>query len=385
MRSFRIEVPQEDLDDLVRRLAATRWPPAAPGAGWERGVPLEYLKELSAYWQHDYDWRAAEERLNRIPQFSTEIDGVNVHFLHVRSPEPDATPLIVTHGWPGSIAEFEKVIGPLTDPRAHGGDPAEAFHLVIPSIPGYGFSGPVAEPGWDVRRVARAWAELLRRLGYERCVAQGGDWGSVISLELGLADPELIAGVHVNMLVTIPPDDPALLSGLDEADQARLAHMAAFAEDGAGWRQIQSTRPQTLSYALTDSPVGQLGWMVEKFKEWSDSEKVPEEAVDRETLLTNVTIYWLTRTAGSSAHFYYESAHDTADFMRTWGGPWNLTMPVGVAAFPADASRPIRAFAERVLPTLAHWTEFERGGHFAAIEQPAALVSDIRAFTRLLR
>lgn len=385
MRPFRIDIPQAALDDLDRRIAATRWPRESPGTGWERGVPLSYLRELADYWRNGYDWRAVEARLNGFPQFITEIDGVDVHFLHVRSPEPGAVPLILTHGWPGSVAEFLDVIGPLADPAAHGGDPADAFHLVIPSIPGYGFSGPVRETGWDVRRVARAWAELMRRLGYDRYFAQGGDWGMPISLELGLADPRHVAGVHLNMFVTFPPEGPDALADLDGDDLARLEFTARFAQDGMGWQKIQSTRPCTLSYALTDSPVGQLAWITEKFKEWTDSEKSPEDAVNRDHILTNVMIYWLTATAGSSAQLYYESTHLDADFARTWGGPWPLEMPAGVAVFPADASLPVRRFADRVLPTLSRWTEFDRGGHFAALEQPDLLVGDIRAFTRALR
>jgi epoxide hydrolase len=382
MRPFRIEVPQADLDDLRRRIAATRWPSEVPGVGWSRGVPVEYLKELAEYWHSSYDWRAAEERLNGYPQFITEIDGSDVHFLHVRSPEPGARPLILTHGWPGSVVEFLDVIGPLTDPAAHGGDPADAFHVVIPSIPGYGFSGPTGQTGWDIRRVARAWATLMSDLGYDRYFVQGGDWGMAISLELGLADPEHVAGVHLNFFVTFPPDDPSAFAELDEADLARLNFGAGFADDGTGWQKIQSTRPQTLAYALTDSPVGQLAWIVEKFKEWTDSDKAPEDAISRDDILTNVSLYWLTATAGSSAQLYYESTHLNADYVKTWGGPWPLTMPVGVAVFPRDAALPIRRWAERILPTLTHWSEFDRGGHFAAMEQPELLVGDVRAFFR---
>jgi len=282
------------------------------------------------------------------------------------------------------VAEFLDVIGPLTDPRAHGGDPADAFHLVIPSIPGYGFSGPTADTGWDTRRVGRAWAELMRRLGYQRYLAQGGDWGMPISLQLALADPEHVAGVHLNMFVTFPPEG-ADFAALDPTDLARLDFALRFSQDGMGWQKIQSTRPQTLSYGLTDSPVGQLAWIVEKFKEWTDAPKVPEDAVDRDHLLTNVALYWFTGTAGSSAQLYYESSHTDADFAATWGGPWPLAMPVGVAVFPADAALPLRGFADAVLPTLSHWTEFERGGHFAAMEQPDLLVGDVRAFARTLR
>ncbi|MEU7733157.1 epoxide hydrolase, partial [Streptomyces griseus] len=245
MRPFRIDIPQQDLDDLHRRLAATRWPVELPGVGWERGVPLAHLKELTEYWLHDYDWRTAEARLNRFPQFLTEIDGARIHLLHVRSPEPDATPLILTHGWPSSFAEFTEVIEVLTDPRAHGGDPRDAFHVVVPSLPGYGFSGPTGATGWDVPRVAAAWAELMRELGYDRYVAQGGDWGMPISLRLALADPEHVAGVHLNMLVTFPPDDPAAMADLDEADRARLDFAVRFDQDAAGWQKIQSTRSRS--------------------------------------------------------------------------------------------------------------------------------------------
>lgn len=384
MRPFRIEVPQSDLDDLHRRLDDTRWPDEIAEVGWDRGVPLDYLKELAEYWRNSYDWRAAEARLNQYPQFISEIDGVNVHFLHIRSAEPGALPLIMTHGWPGTVAQFLDVVGPLTDPVAHGGSPADAFHLVIPSIPGYAFSGPTGQVGWDTGRVAGAWKELMSRLGYERYAVQGGDWGMPISLRLGLADPEHVVGVHLTMCVTFPPPDPAAMDGLDEADLARLQFMDRFMQDGTAWSRIQSTRPQTLSYALTDSPVGQLAWIVEKYKEWTDSAKVPEDAVSRDDILTAVSIYWLTATAGSSAQLYYESSHMDADFIRTWAGPWPLTMPVGVASFPKDAVRPVRRFAEPIYPTLTHWTEFDRGGHFAALEQPELLVQDIRTFARTL-
>ncbi|BCB89709.1 microsomal epoxide hydrolase [Phytohabitans suffuscus] len=366
MRSFRIEVSQSDLDDLHRRIDGTRWPDELPGVGWDRGVPLEYLKELADYWRTGFDWRAAEARLNGFPQFVTEIDGVNVHFLHVRSAVPGALPLILTHGWPGTVAEFVEVIGPLTDPVAHGGDAGDAFHVVIPSIPGYAFSGPTGQVGWDTGRVAGAWKELMRRLGYERYAVQGGDWGMPISLRLGLADPEHVVGVHLNMCVTFPPPDPSAMEGLDEADLARLDYAGRFAQDGMGYMRIQSTRPQTLSYALTDSPVGQLAWIAEKYKEWTDS------AVSTDHVLTAVSIYWLTATAGSSAQLSYESGRMTEDVVRTWAGPWPLAMPVAVASFPKDAVRPVRRFAEQILPTLTRWTEFDRGGHFPPWSSPSS-------------
>ncbi|GAA3071201.1 epoxide hydrolase family protein [Streptosporangium carneum] len=384
MKPFRIDIPQADLDDLRRRIADTRWPDELGETGWERGVPLGYLRELAEYWRTDYDWRAAEALLNRHPQFTTAIDGANVHFMHVRSPEPDALALLVTHGWPGSFAEFLDVVGPLTDPRAHGGDPADAFHLVVPSIPGYGFSTPLRETGWNVPRIARAWAGLMRRLGYGRYVAQGGDAGSVISLELGRTDPGHVAGVHVNMLMTFPSGERGELDDLSESDQARLARLARFDTELSGYMKIMATRPQTLSYALTDSPVGQLAWIVEKFREWTDSAKVPEDAIDRDRLLTVVTIYWLTATAGSSAHFYYEGAQDVR-LAASGVRPPAITVPVGVAVFPHDIFVPLRRLADRDIPTITHWTEFGRGGHFAAMEQPALLVDDIRAFARSLR
>lgn len=384
MRPFRIDIPQVALDDLHRRIGDVRWPDEIPDVGWSRGVPLGYLRELAEHWRTDYDWQATERRLNLLPQFVDEIDGVTVHFVHVRSAVPDATPVILTHGWPSTGFEFVDIIDALTDPERHGGRAADACHVVIPTIPGYGFSGPTRQAGWDTARVATAWAELMRRLGYDRYVAQGGDWGSPISLRLALADPEHVRGVHLNMCVTFPPPDPAAFEGLAEADLGRLAFAADFVQDGMGWQKIQSTRPQTLAYALTDSPVGQLAWIVEKFKEWSDSDKSPEDAIGREHILTTASIFWLTATAGSSAQLYYESSHGDAAFAQTWGGPWPLAMPVGVASFPRDAVRPVRRFAEQIMPTLSHWTEFDRGGHFPALEQPDLLVGDLRAFVRTL-
>lgn len=381
IRPFHVDIPQSEVEDLRRRIAETRWPPQGPGPAWERGIPSGYLRELATYWRTIYDWRAAEEHLNSFPQYLTEIDGVDVHFLHVRSPEPEARPLLLTHGWPGSPVEFLDIVAPLTDPTAHGGEPSDAFHVVIPSIPGYGFSGVPMETGWDTERVAHAWSELMRRLGYERYAAQGGDWGSVISLRLGLVAPEHVAGVHVNMLVTPPPPDAEEPKGID-AERLRFA--ADFEEDGAGWRHIQSTRPQTLAYALTDSPVGQLAWIWEKFWEWTDSDQVPEDAVNRDRVLTNASVYWFTATAGPSAQLYYESNHRTERFVHTWAGPWLLEAPVGVAVFPKDAVRGIRRYAERILPSLTHWSEFSKGGHFAALERPGDLVSDVRTFCRTL-
>ncbi|MFF0520648.1 epoxide hydrolase family protein [Actinomadura nitritigenes] len=372
---FRIDIPQADLDDLHDRLARTRWPDDLPGVGWSYGVPTAYARELAEYWRTGYDWRRQEAALNEHPQFTTEIDGQNIHFLHVRSPEPDALPLVLTHGWPGSVAEFMTVIGPLTDPRAHGGDPADAFHLVAPSLPGFGFSGPTREAGWNLRRVARAWAELMRRLGYDRYGAQGGDTGSLVSPELGRVAPENVVGVHVNGSLGFPTFAPDETEGLTEAERARLAVYTD--QDRSGYAMIQSTRPQTLAFGLHDSPAGQMAWIVEKFKEWTDpAHDLPDQAVDRDQMLTDVTLYWLTGTAGSSARLYKEGATD-------WGQPVGKSdVPTGVAVFPGDAG--IRRVAERE-HNVVHWSEFDRGGHFAAMEAPDLLVDDVRAFFRLVR
>lgn len=358
-----------------------------PGAGWEYGIPRDYLMELVRYWRHEYDWRTAEARLNEWPQFTTTIDGADIHFAHIRSPEPGATPLLVTHGWPGSIVEFTEIAGPLTDPRAHGGDPSDAFHLVMPSIPGFGFSGPTREPGWEFRRVTAAFAELMRRLGYQRYGVQGGDWGSLISRELGRTRPDQVIGVHLNLLprsaVTEEPDAD-LLARLSPAERDRtLASWRRTQEwdrDSGGYAAIQSTRPQTLAYGLTDSPVGQLAWIAEKFKEWTDSSTRPEDAVDRDHLLTNVMLYWLTRTAGSSARIYYERAH--SDYWEA--SPEPSAAPTALAVFPRDNFIPVRHIAEQT-NNIVRWTEFDRGGHFAAMEAPELLVGDIRAFFRQLR
>jgi pimeloyl-ACP methyl ester carboxylesterase len=379
IRPFRIDTPQADLDDLRDRLARTRWPSELPGPGWSRGVPVEYLLELAEYWRTGYDWREHEARLNELPQFVTDIDGASVHFLHVRSPEPDALPLILTHGWPGSIVEFLDIIEPLTDPRSHGGDSADAFHLVIPSIPGFGLSGPTGEPGWTQRRIARALAELMSRLGYERYGAQGGDVGAQVSPDLGRVDPDRVVGVHVNAasvgFMPFPPLEDAELAALNDSERARVERIGEYMDDGSGYASIQSTRPQTLAYGLTDSPVGQLAWIVERFQEWTHGPGVPDEAVDRDRMLTNVMLYWLTGTAGSAANLYYEVKHS-----GEWPEPSGV--PTGVAVFSEDIA--IRRYAEQS-NNIVRWTEFDRGGHFAAMEAPDLLMADIREFFRPLR
>src|SRR5262245_14894436 len=371
---FRIDVPQADLDDLHRRLDATRFPDEIPGFGWRRGVPLDYVNKLVGYWRHTFDWRAQEARLNELPQFTTEIDGQRVHFMHVRSPEPDAVPLLLAHGWPGSIVEFRDIIGPLTDPKAHGAAAAPAFHVVAPSIPGFGFSGPTSEAGWGTDRVARAWLTLMDRLGYERFAAQGGDTGAIVSPKLGRLAPDRLIGIHLNGGFVLPSGDPAELAGLTESEQARLARLQTY---DSSYAMLQGTKPQTIAYALTDSPVGQLAWIVEKFQEWTDPERaLPADAVDLDQMLTNVSVYWFTATAGSAARIYAE------DF-AAWGAPVEKSsVPTGIAVFPTDSS--LRPLIERE-NTVTHWSEFDRGGHFAAMETPDLLVQDVRTFFAALR
>ena len=376
IRPYRISVPQADLDDLRERLARTRWARDLPGAGWERGVPTGYLRELADYWAKEYDWRAHEAALNAYPQFITTIDGASVQFLHLRSAQPDATPLLLLHGWPGSIVEFLDLIGPLTDPAAYGGDPADAFHLVIPSLPGYGFSGPLTETGWTDGRTAAALAELMERLGYDRYGVQGGDVGAFIGPLIGRMAPGRVIGVHVNALVTFPSGDPAEMAALTEAERARLAAMEKWQQQSSAYMQVQGTRPQTIGQALTDSPSGLLAWIVEKFQEWTNpAALLPEDAVDRDRILTDVSIYWFTATAGSAAHTYYERFNDPS----MWMPQERSTVPTAVAVFPTDIS--IRPFASKT-SNIVRWSEFDRGGHFAALEAPDLLTADIREFFR---
>ena len=378
IEQFRIEVGQEVLDDLYERLDRTRWPDQIPGTGWDYGTDLAWLQDLCRYWRDEYDWREHEAALNQWDHFRTEIDGQNVHFIHARSPHEDATPLLITHGWPGSVSEFLHVIEPLRDPTAHGGEAADAFHVVAPSLPGYGWSGPTVEPGWDSRRVAEAWAVLMDRLGYGSYVAQGGDWGAMISTQLGLVDADHVAGLHLNMVIAVPPDDTDW-SQLTEEENAALVDAAAFLEEGSGYQAIQGTKPQTLGYGLTDSPAGLAGWIGEKFLAWTDNDGTPESAVARDDLLTNITIYWVTGTINSSTRLYYESRK------AGYFGPHRdkVEVPTGAAIFPKEIFRPARSFAEAVYDVV-HWSTFDRGGHFAAMEEPDLLVEDVRAFRRTL-
>ncbi|MEU1996785.1 epoxide hydrolase family protein [Nocardia gamkensis] len=379
IRPFRIDIPQADLDDLRSRVARTRWIDDLPGVGWERGVPTAYLKELAGYWAEKFDWRAAEAELNAYPQFTTFVSGQNVHFLHVRSARPDATPLLLLHGWPSSVADFRDMIGPLTEPAAHGAPDAPASHLVIPSLPGHGFSGPITEPGWNDGRIAAALAELMARLGYDRYGVHGGDHGAFIAPALGRIDAEHVLGVHVNALVTFPTGDPADMAALTDAEKARLGAMKKFQDDGSAYMNLKGSRPNTIAQLLADSPTGQLGWIVEKYREWTDrSHDLPEQAVDLDRLLTTVSIYWFTDTARSVANLYYERFHDATMFAPKPKG----TVPTGVAVFK-DGDYAIRRFAEHT-HNIIHWSEFYSGGHFPALEVPELLIGDVREFFRSL-
>ena len=375
---FTIDIPQDDLDDLRDRLARTRFPEQIPGAEWDYGTELGYERELVGYWRDTYDWRAAEARLNAFDHFTATVMGQHVHFIHQRSPEPDALPLVITHGWPGSIVEFLDVIGPLTDPRAHGGDPADAFHVIAPSIPGYAFSGPTTERGWSARKVAEAWAELMAGLGYDRYGAQGGDWGAIITTHLGLVDPAHLVGIHLNMVIAGGPPEGDT-GELTETELQGLADMGKYFETDSGYMQIQSTKPQTLGYALEDSPAGLAAWIVEKFRSWSDCNGDVESAFTRDQLLTNIMLYWLTGTAHSSARLYYENR--VAD---GWSTKEKVQVPTGAAIYPREIIRPPRRWAEANY-NITHWQEQPRGGHFAAMEQPGLYVDDVRAFFRTVR
>ena len=375
---FRVDVPDAVLDDLYERLARIRFPEQLPDAGWDYGTERSYLQELVEHWRTRYDWRAREARMNELDHFLAEVDGQRVHFVHARSPEPDALPLVISHGWPGSIVEFLDVVGPLSDPRAHGGDPADAFHVVTPSLPGYAFSGPTQERGWDVRRIAEAFAMLMAGLGYDRYGAQGGDWGSMISTQLALVDPEHVCGVHLNMLVaSAPPGDD--LSTLTEAEQRALADAAAYFEHDSGYMKIQATKPQTIGYALDDSPAGLAAWIVEKFRSWSDCDGDVERSFTKDQLLDDIMCYWVTGTAHSSARLYYETTRS-----GRFGPGERVEVPTGAAVFPREIFRVPRRWAEHSF-NLVHWTEMPRGGHFAAMEVPDLFVDDVRTFFRALR
>lgn len=372
MEKFRIDIPQQRLDDLHDRLTRARWASEVPGPSPEAyGVSLAWVRELAEYWRDSYDWRAAEARLNAYPQFVTEIDGQDIHFLQIESPEPDAIPLILTHGWPGSVVEFLNLIGPLSDPRAHGKDPSIAFDLVIPSLPGFAFSAPLHDQGWSAQRTAATWAKLMHRLGHERYGAVGNDAGSMISPEIGRLDPERVIAVHVTQVFSFPSGDPAEFEGMSAQDSAAVAKLQWFMDHKISFNQLQSQQPQTLAHALADSPAGLLGWNTQLMT----PDAMGEKQLDKDFILTNVALYWLTNTAGSSIRFYYEDAHGTQHAEPT-------TVPLGVAGFAGDFSG-VRRFAERDHKNLVQWNMHpEPGGHYAAHLEPGVLADDIREFYR---
>ncbi len=372
---FQLNVADADLDDLRGRLAHTRWPERETVPDWSQGIPLAYVRDLCRYWAERYDWRATEARINALPQFRATVGRLGIHVLHVRSPEPDALPLVLTHGWPGSIVEFLDVIGPLSDPAAHGGDPADAFHVVCPTLPGYGWSDKPTEPGWSASRIADAWDELMRGLGYERYAAQGGDWGSMVTMSLGLQHPDHLVGIHINMPIVRP--DPATMDDLTDREKATLAAMEEHRRWGTGYSKQQSTRPQTLGYGLTDSPAGQCAWIVEKFWAWMDCDGHPENVLTRDQLLDNVMFYWLPAAATSSARLYWES------FRTVPTEP--VGVPAGCSIFPGEIFRASRRWMGKRFPDLRYFNELDRGGHFAAFEQPELFVTELRNCFRTMR
>ena len=373
---FTYHAPQDALDDLTQRLADARWPESEPVGDWSQGVPLAKLRALVEYWRTDYDWRRCEATLNGFDQYRTEIDGLNFHFLHVRSRHANALPILITHGWPGSVIEFFKIIEPLTNPTAHGGQAQDAFHVIAPSLPGFGFSDKPAERGWNADRIARAWAELMQRLGYDRYVAQGGDWGSVVTTEMARQRTVGLAAIHLNMPFVIP--HPVPTQGLSAEEQRAVDSYQRFLSDGFGYFHLQATRPQTIGYALTDSPVGHAAWIYEKFHAWTDNDGDPEDALTCDEMLDVITLYWLTQTAASSARMYLENA-------AVIGAPPVIEMPVACSNFPGEIVPAPRSWAERVYPNLIHWNELDRGGHFAAFEQPALFTQELRDSLRSLR
>jgi microsomal epoxide hydrolase len=379
---FRVEVPDAVLDDLRARLAATRWPAPSPATPpWIDGTDLGFLRDLCTHWRTDFDWRAAEARLNRHPQHVTTLDGQRVHFLHVRSAVPDARPLLIVHGWPGSVAEFLDVIDPLVDPASHGGDPADAFHVVAPSLPGYGFSGPTTAPGWTAARIAAAFARLMTGLGYDRFGAQGGDWGSTVVTHLARTAPERLLGIHLNMvIVPRPRHRPDPMAGVSDEERRAMDAMRARGGDEMGYGAIQGTRPQTLGFSLADSPAGLAAWIVEKFRAWSDCGGDVERSFTRDQLLTNITIYWVTGTITSSMRLYAENRRGGGTRLEPGE---RIPVPMGFARFPGDGFQFPRAWVEQVYD-VRRWTDMPRGGHFAAMEEPALFVDDVRAFFREL-
>jgi len=372
---FEVVISDDDIADLRDRLRRTRWPEAETVDDWSQGVPLAYVQELCEWWADEYDMGLAS-RVNAFPQEKVELDGLGIHHLHVRSPEPDALPIVITHGWPGSVVELLDVLGPLSDPRAHGGDPADAFHVVAPSLPGYGWSDKPTRAGWGLERIASAWHQLMTGLGYDRYVAQGGDWGAGVTTVLGLQEPDGLAGIHLNMPLAFP--DPDTMADLTPLELEAIQDMGTHASTGMGYSGIQSTRPQTLGYGLTDSPAGQLAWIVEKFWAWTDCDGHPEGALTRQQMLDDVSAYWFTASAASSARLYWESFD-----VLTKAEP--ITVPTGITVFPKEIVRTSQRWAEKVFSDLRWFEVVDRGGHFAAFEQPELFVEQVRGSFRALR
>lgn len=378
IREFKIEISDAALANLSARLKLTRLPEAETPKDWSQGLPLAYARELLDYWQNKYDWRAREAYYNRFPQFVTEIDGLDIHFIHVRSPHPHATPLLMTHGWPGSVVEFHKVIAPLADPVADGGAAEDAFHVICPSLPGYGFSGKPAETGWGVEKIAVVWDKLMERLGYGRYFAQGGDWGSAVTTAIGFQNAGRCAGIHVNMPNALPPKE--VLENPSERDFNALMRGKYYQDWGAGYSKQQATRPQTLGYGLVDSPMGQAAWIIEKFYEWTDCAGHPENALTRDELLDNVMFYWWPASGASSARLYWES------FGKAFANPDAIvSMPAGCSIFPKEIVPTPRGWAEKRYTNIVYWNELSKGGHFAAFEQPELFVRELRACFAAMR
>ena len=374
IRPFKVEITESDITDLQQRLAMTRWPEAETPDDWSQGIPLAYTQEIAAYWANEYDMQRLATRLNAYDNFLTEIDGLDIHFMHVKSSHAHAKPLLLTHGWPGSIVEFLKVIGPLTEPQDFGGNAADAYHLVIPSLAGFGFSGKPTTTGWGIPKIAQAWAELMARLGYERYLAQGGDWGAIVTSAIGAIDSDHCQGIHLNMVVVAPD---AKADDLTDLEKSALEGLKHYQDWDSGYSKQQSTRPQTLGYGLVDSPVGQAAWILEKFWAWTDCNGHPENVLSKDELLDNVMVYWLNQAGASSARIYWESFGSAAAGVQ-------ISVPMGATIFPKEIFRTSRRFAEKMYTNIIHWNVEDTGGHFAAFEQPEVYVDEVRAcFTQV--
>ena len=375
IKPFKIAVKDEVLSDLKLRLANTRWPEKETVDDWSQGIPLAYTQEVCRYWLEEYDWRAREALLNRYNQFTTEFDGIDIHFIHARSPHENARPLIMTHGWPGSIVEFQKVIGPLIDPVAHGGNAEDAFHVVCPTLPGYGFSGKPSKPEWDIGKIARTWNDLMLRLGYDKYFAQGGDWGGLVTATIGEQNLGNCEAIHLNIVIVEP--DPDTMDDLTDLEKSALAGMQHYKDHDSGYSKQQSTRPQTVGYGLTDSPAGQLAWVLEKYWSWTDCNGHPENVLSRDELLDNIMLYWCTASAASSARLYWHSFNELST--------GDIILPTGCSVYPKEIFRASRRWAERRYKKLIHWSVLDKGGHFAAFEVPEVFVKEVRNCFRSVR